>query len=111
MWLNSKTSTGETNQEKLDREAAERKAEREAIEKRKEARKEILEPIAKVLEDGKNGFRDSVAEGLRRGVAPFGNGLFIACEVFAKASGRRGSAKFNEAFAQAEKVFAEAENI
>jgi hypothetical protein len=52
-----------------------------------------------------------VAKGLRRGVAPFGNELFIACEVFAKASGRRGSAKFNEAFAQEEKVFAEAENI
>lgn len=111
VWLNSKTSTGETNLEKLDREAAERRAEREAIEKRKEARKEILEPIAKVLEDGKNGFRDSVAKGLRRGVAPSGNGLFIACEIFGKASGRRGSAKFNEAFSQAEKIFANAEKV
>jgi len=111
VWLNSECASGETNQERLDREAAERKAEREAIEKRKEARKEILEPIAKVLEDGKSGFRDSVAKGLRRGVAPSGNGLFIACEIFGKASGRRGSAKFNEAFAQAEKIFTEAENI
>jgi hypothetical protein len=111
VWLNSECGSGETNQQRLDREAAERRAEREAIEKREEARKEILEPIAKVLEDGKNGFRDSVAKGLRRGVAPSGNGLFIACEIFGKASGRRGSAKFNEAFALAENIFTEAKNI
>jgi hypothetical protein len=111
VWLNSECGSGETNQQRLDREAAERRAEREAIEKRKEAKKSILAPIASVLEDGKSGFRDSVAKSLRNGVAPSGNGLFIACEIFGKASGRRGSKKFNEAFALAENIFAEAKNI
>ena len=52
----------------------------------------LLEPLADDLEDGRGGFRDSIARDLRRGNIPAGNGRSITTEILAKQAGRRNSA-------------------
>ena len=108
-WLNQKCHTGETNRVRLERESQERTDQLKRAKALNQKRAEIFEPIANVLRDGKNGFRDSVAEGLSRGVAPSGSGLFIACEIFAKAFGRRASNNFKKSFSEAKNIFQRAE--
>lgn len=50
-----------------------------------------LADIAELLADGKGGFRDRVAADMRDGEAPYGNGVYIVCDIIAKQQGRRNS--------------------
>ena len=55
--------------------------------------KKLLAPLAERLEDGKGGFRDSVAEYLKSGSLPDGRGFDIMVEILAKQAGRKGSSR------------------
>lgn len=51
----------------------------------------ILAPLAQRLADGKGGFRDSIAEDLKRGELPRGRGMDIMMDILAKRGGRQQS--------------------
>lgn len=84
------------------------KAEKIAADLAKQPIKDLLAPLADHLEDGRGGFRDSVAHSLRNGDLPTESGLNIATEILAKAAGRRNSAAFNEEFIRIEAIFQQA---
>ncbi len=58
-----------------------------------------LEPLADRLEDGKGGFCDSVASGLRNGEIAGGYGRNLICEIIAKKKGRKNSKAYKAEFA------------
>lgn len=60
-----------------------------------DAKVEKYEPLADRLEDGKNGFRDSITRDLRNGCLPIGRGLSIMIDILAKQKGRSGSDAYN----------------
>lgn len=55
-----------------------------------------LADLADRLQDGRNGFCDSVASDLRRGVIPTGRGMTLMVEILAKHAGRRNSLAYND---------------
>lgn len=57
------------------------------------------------LEDGKNGFRDSVAEDMRFGRLPMGKGLSITIDILAKQMGRRDSKAYEAEYERLEDLF------
>lgn len=110
-WLNKICWTGETNRDRLAREATERIAESEALKVKTDKLAVILEPIANVLADNKGGFRDSIAQDMRDGSLPYGNGLYIALEIYGKEFGRKNSKAYKEAFCRAEEIIEKAEKM
>ena len=90
---------GETNQQRLDRESAEKKAAELA---------RVSSAISKwgwlieVLRDGKGGFRDSVANGLAAGYPPSPRAWEICADIYAKTKGRNGSKAYADAIAEFE---------
>lgn len=78
---------GETHAQRLARERA---AEEAATRKRLELAAR-LEFLALALQDGKGGFRDSIAESLRFGRLPSGRALEIVRDIWGKQAGRSNS--------------------
>jgi hypothetical protein len=78
------------------------------FEKERAPRITILAPLAERLADGRGGFCDSVAEGLRNGDLPSGRGLEIMVDILAKQAGRSGSKAY---WAEAERIEADIENL
>lgn len=72
-------------------------------------RARMLEPLAAALADGRGGFRDSVAEDLRRGNVPWGRGRNIAVDILAKMKGRSGSKAYEAEADRVEEIFDKAE--
>ncbi len=71
----------------------------EVARKEKRARVAVkVSGLADQLADGRNGFCDSVARGLREGDLPTGRGLSIVIDILAKKHGRRGSKAYNAAW-------------
>lgn len=56
---------------------------------------DVLAPLIAQLEDGKGGFRDSIANDLRNIQIPRGRGRDIAVDILAKQAGRAGSKGYN----------------
>jgi hypothetical protein len=54
--------------------------------------------IANQLEDGKGGFRDSIARDLRKGVIPAGRGFNIMVDILSKIHGRRNSKAYSDRY-------------
>lgn len=71
----------------------------------------LLDPIADRLEDGKWGFRDDVAEGLRVGRLPYASGRIICTDILAKQAGRRGTDAYKSEWNLIENIFQAAEII
>jgi hypothetical protein len=61
-------------------------------------RAEILKPLADRLRDYKQGFCDSVSDGLERGEIPFGRGCDIMIDILAKQAGRRNSKAYDSEY-------------
>lgn len=55
---------------------------------------DVLSPLADRLEDGKYGFRDQVASGLRSGRLPRGKGRSIVLDILAKQIGKPGTEEY-----------------
>jgi len=84
-------------------------AERLAEEKAREPIAELLADVADTLDDGRRGFRSSVAEDLRRGKVPTNNAINIACEIVAKdLGGRRGSKAYDAEHERVSAIFEKA---
>lgn len=79
---------------------------REALRERNAA---ILGELAELLDDRRGGFRESVAEGLRKGNLPSGRGLSIMLEILGKLKGRKNSKAYNAEVARIESIIAEVE--
>ena len=69
---------------------------------------ELLAPIADDLEDGRGGFRDSVARDLRDGHLPTANACEIVVDILAKQAGRRNTDAHKAEAARVEAVLAKA---
>lgn len=69
----------------------------------------IVEPLAAALIDGRRGFRDSVAEDMRKGRLPSGRGRALVIEIVAKTAGRKGSQAFEAKAAEIDRLLAKAE--
>lgn len=69
-----------------------------------------LEPYARQLEDGKGGFCDSVARGLRNGQIPYRSGRDIMLDILAKQAGRMNSKAFEARRAELAAEFERIEN-
>ena len=94
-WLNTVCNDqGETNSERLDREFAE---EKQAVENKKNA---VLDKWGFIVDalrfSGR--FGGELADSIESGQEPYGYGVTIALEMFAKQSGRKNSKAYNEAF-------------
>lgn len=103
-------ATGETNEQRMQREREEQRVAyqaREAAEfARRKATSEALATYASLLRDGQGGFRDSVGQDMQAGFLPQGRAREIATEILAKIiGGRRGSAKFEAAAETIEAAF------
>ena len=66
---------------------------------------EKLSPYADLLEDGRGGFRDSVAADFRKGRLPRGGGFYIMIDILAKYAGRRNSNAYIAEYNKLEKFF------
>lgn len=71
----------------------------------------LLAPLAEGLEDGKGGFRDSVADGLRKGELPKGRGLDIMVDILAKNAGRRNSKAYEAEVTRIDDIICRAQEI
>jgi len=89
----------------LDRQEAETREREAEREKAKESRASLFAEIADRLEDGKGGFRDSVAIDLREGGSISRKAEDIVCDILAKQMGRRNSKAYDEEFDRIEDVF------
>lgn len=68
----------------------------------------LLAPLAEDLKDGKRGFCDSIADGLRTGSLPFGRGLDITLDILSKKVAKKErEAEYKRLY----KVFTKAESI
>jgi hypothetical protein len=72
---------------------------------------ELLRPLAERMQDGKGGFRDSIAEDLGKGELPRGRGLTLTMEILAKQAGRKGSKGYNEEFERIDAIVGQVENL
>jgi hypothetical protein len=97
-------ATGETNEQRIERETQEHRAAyaaREASEmERRKTVSEALGAYAALLRDGRGGFRDSVGADMQAGYLPTGRGREIAVEILAKQFGRFGSKNYHVAAEQ-----------
>lgn len=111
-WLDTVCNeAGETNRQRLDREAAERKALEDSRKVREQTAAELLAPLALLLSDGRLGFRDSVAAEMERGQVPCGRGREIAIDILARYAGRRNSKAFRAEVDRLDAIFDKAELI
>lgn len=102
---------GETNAQRIARENQERQ-DAEAVKKAKQDRvAQITGKFAVPIFDGRGGFCDSIAESLRQGILPFGRGLELAKEIYAKRFGRTGSKAFETAYAEISAALEQASNL
>lgn len=72
---------------------------------------DILKPYAERMADGKGRFRDSIAETLKEGKLPYGNGFHITCDILAKQAGRSNSKAYKAEWSKISEDFARVENI
>lgn len=75
----------------------------------KETRIRLLSDLVERMRDGKGGFRDSVAAGMRDGDIPFGRGRDIACDILAKQCGRQNSKEYELEYDRVENIFCQVE--
>ena len=67
---------------------------------------------AKTLQDGKGGFRDSIANNMLEGYSPRGKAIRITKEILAKIyGGRMGSKSYNEKYENITELFEKVEEI
>jgi len=76
-----------------------------------EKSKEMLRPFAEIMEDGRYGFRDSVAQDFKCGCLPSGRGRSIALEILAKEAGRKNSKAYDAEYERVNAVFKEVEEL
>jgi hypothetical protein len=69
----------------------------------------ILAPLADLLADGRNGFRDSVANDMRQGCVPKGGGRSIMLDILGKLQGRANSKAYDAEFDRVSKILDKAE--
>jgi len=81
------------------------KAEKDALEAKMAPRIALLAPLAKELEDGKGGFRDSVAWAMKKGEIPGGRGIEIVFDILAKKAGRANSDAYNTRYNEVAEIF------
>lgn len=74
------------------------------LEAAKERRAANLAVLADSLEDGRGGFCDSVADGLRKGDLPSGRGMTIMLEILGKKKGRKNSKAYKAEVARLEAI-------
>lgn len=78
---------------------------RHIIAKADKARKAtVLAELADILADGRYGFRDDVANGLRRGELPYGRGFTIMLEIIGKVAGRKNSKAYKAEVSRVEAI-------
>ena len=65
----------------------------------------LLSGLSAELEDGNNGFCDSVAKSMREGKLPAGRGLTIVCDILAKKAGRANSKAYKARYQEVEEIF------
>lgn len=95
-------------QHELDQRAGDRQQAHAEAEARKEQIKAKLGKYADILHDGRRGFCDSIAEGIRRGELPTGRGADITLDILAKRCGGRARSKaYNAAYEEIGKQFNE----
>lgn len=102
---------GETN---ADYDARMTQAHNRKIEEFQSAKKkasEILSPLADKLADGRGGFSDNIANGMREGFPPSGRALSITLEILAKSAGRRGSKAYEAEYEKLAEIFEEASAV
>jgi hypothetical protein len=73
------------------------------------AKAEIMKELSFRLEDGKLGFRDSVADDMKRGLVPRGRGRDIVIDILSKQVGRSNSKAYAAEALEVEKVLEAAE--
>jgi len=81
---------------------------REEQEKALLNRQKLFAQYAERLADGKGGFRDSVAQGLRIGSPPRGRGRCLAAHILAEQVGSEGSTVYEEEYERIMRSFEEA---
>lgn len=57
---------------------------------------EVTADLAKAIQDGRRGFRDSIASDLGKGVLPNSNTIDLICDIIGKTAGRKGSYAYHE---------------
>ncbi len=72
---------------------------------------ELLAPLADRLEDGRDGFCDSIAETLRNGELPSGRGRSITLDILAKQAGRRNSKAYDAEYDEVSSIFEQVEEM
>ena len=73
---------------------------------------DMLTEYAKTLQDGKGGFRDSIANNMLEGYSPRGKAIRITKEILAKIyGGRMGSKSYNEKYENITELFEKVEEI
>lgn len=78
-----------------------------ALQAQADAASRGLSALADELSDGRGGFCDSVAEGLRNGELPSGKGYWITLDILAKKAGRRNSKAYVAREKEVEKILRE----
>jgi len=76
-----------------------------------EGRSVLMTPLAEKLQDGKLGFRDSVASSMMGGQLPEGRGFDLVIEILAKMAGRRGSGAFNQRAEEVRDILLQAKSL
>ena len=79
-----------------------------------EARKpliDLLAPLAERMQDGKGGFRDSIADSLHKGHLPRGRGEDITLDILAKQAGRSGSKAYDAEYTDLVAIFEKAREL
>lgn len=90
----------------LQQRAAERSQKALSAEDSKKQRIHILTPVAQILHDGQNGFRDDIASDMiTHGRLPTGRGLQIVLDILSRVSGRRGSKAYDAEFDRLNAIF------
>lgn len=64
-----------------------------------------MTPLAEDLFDGKNGFCDSIANEMKKGMIPTGRALNIVIDILAKKAGRTGSKAYERRYSEVEEIF------
>ena len=89
----------------------ERATELKEQEKKMQPVLDITCELASQIRDGKQGFCDSIAEELDRGIIPYGRGLDLTCEILAKKFGRKSSTAYCERYDHIEALLEEAATL
>lgn len=91
-------ATGETREARMERERAEGRAAADAREAEAKAAADARCGFMLPALDASGSFGQELARSIRGGSVPYGRGLVIACEIYARSFGRGGSKAFVAAF-------------